>query len=177
MDRESDVQIPVRVDIELLLEHDHPGVNRDKIAHPATWRFRSHIRHPARVYLAMRASARNRIQVHPRRQVLECHLATSIRAFQPDGIGSMNLSIVDHALAKKIPAPIAFKNQAANHLEWSRRTIGENRDLGVRPLGRKIPERFVVDGGRFDRRAACERNQNSRKGCENQSCTRRAHER
>jgi hypothetical protein len=59
----------------------------------------------------------------------------------------MNLSIVDHALAKKIPAPITFKSEAPNYPEWSRWTIGENRDLRVRPLRRKIAKRFVVDGG------------------------------
>ena len=165
------------VDMELLLEHDHPGVNRDKIAHPATRRFRPHIRRPARFYPPMFATARNRIPVHPRRQMLECQLATSARALQPNGIGSMNLSIVNHAFAKKIPASVAFKSQPADYPEWSRRTIGENRDLGVRPFRWKIPERFVVDSGRFDGRAACERNQDSRRGCENQSCTRRAHER
>ena len=68
----------------------------------------------------------------------------------------MNLSIVDHALAKKIPATIAFKSQPPNDLEWSRRTFGENRDLRVRSLGRKIPKRFVIDGGRFDGRTAGE---------------------
>jgi hypothetical protein len=118
-------------DIELLVEHDHPGVNRDKIAHPAQWRFRSHIQPP----------------VQPRRHVLECHLAAAARPLQPNGIRSMNLSIVDHALEKKVPALIAFKSKAPNYLEWSLRTIGENRDLRVRPLRRKIAKRFVVDGG------------------------------
>ena len=164
-------------DIELLAEHDHPGVDRGKIAHPAYWRFRSHILRPARVYLPMLVVSRNGIEVHPRREVLKAHLATGIRALQPDGIRSINSSIVDHALAKKTPAPIAFESQAPNYLEWSRRTIEENRDLRVRGLGRKILKRFVVDGGRFDGRAACEQNQDSRRGCENQSCTRRAHER
>jgi hypothetical protein len=89
----------------------------------------------------------------------------------------MNLSIVDHALAKKIPAPITFKSEAPNYPEWSRWTIGENRDLRVRPLRRKIAKRFVVDGGRFDGRAACEQKQDSRRGCKNESCTTRAHER
>jgi hypothetical protein len=127
-------------DIELLVEHDHPGVNCDKIAHPAQWRFRSH----------------DRVQVHPRRHVLECHLAAAARPLQPNGIRSMNLSIVDHALAKKVPALIAFKSKAPDYLEWSLRTIGENRDLRIRRLGRKILKRSVIDGGRFDRRAACE---------------------
>jgi hypothetical protein len=164
-------------DIELLVEHDHPGVNRDKIAQPPYWRFRSHIWCPARVDLPMLAASRNGIEVHPRRHVLKCHLATGLRALQPDSIRSMNLSIVDHALAKKIPALIAFKSQAPNYPEWSCRTNRENRNLRIRRLGRKILERFVVDGGRFHGRAACEQKQDSRRACKNQSCTRRAHER
>jgi hypothetical protein len=133
-------------DIELLVEHDHPGVNPGKIAHPAYRRFRSHIWRPACVDFPVLAAPGDRIIIHPRRHVLERHLTAGARALQPDGIRSMNLSIVDHAFAKKVPALIAFKGETPNQLEWTRRTIGENRDLRIRRLRRKILKRFVIDG-------------------------------
>ena len=132
-------------DIKLLLEHDHSGVNRGKIIHPAPWRFRSHIWSPACIYFPVLAASGDRIPIHPRRHVLERHLTAGARALQPDAVRSMNLSIVDHAFAKKVPALIAFKGEAPNHLEWTRRTIGKNRDLRFRRLGRKILKRSVID--------------------------------
>ncbi len=66
----------------------------------------------------------------------------------------MNLSIVDHAFTKKIPAAVAFEREPADHLERPPGTIREDGNLGVGRLGGKFTERFVVLHRRFDRGAA-----------------------